>query len=99
MGYGEFIQRYDRAGMLFYLDPPYWGCETDYGQDVFGRADFERLADQLAGIEGRFILSINDTPTIREIFAAFAIESVSTTYTLSKASAGAARELLISNLR
>ena len=29
LGYGEFLRRYDRAGMLFYLDPPYWRCEKD----------------------------------------------------------------------
>ena len=56
------IRRYDRAGMLFYLDPPYWGCEKDYGQDVFGRADFDQLAAQLAGLKGNFLLSINETP-------------------------------------
>jgi DNA adenine methylase len=46
--FDQFIARYDRPGMLFYLDPPYWGCETDYGADVFTRADFARLAAQLA---------------------------------------------------
>ncbi len=62
LGIADFIRRYQRAGMLFYLDPPYWGCETGYGQDVFGRAYFDQLAEQLAGIMGRFVLSINDTP-------------------------------------
>lgn len=59
--YAEVITRYDRPGTLFYLDPPYHGSETDYGAGVFAAADFRRLADQLAGIAGRFILSINDT--------------------------------------
>jgi len=26
----EVIRRYDRPETLFYLDPPYWGCENDY---------------------------------------------------------------------
>lgn len=30
--YGEFIARYDGPGVLFYLDPPYWGSEGDYGR-------------------------------------------------------------------
>lgn len=97
LGYGEFIRRYDRAGMLFYLDPPYWGCETDYGQDVFGRADFERLAAQLAGIEGRFLLSINDTPGVRATFAGFHLLEAETTYTLTVGSSSKAAELIISN--
>ncbi len=38
--YGDFIRRYDRPDALFYLDPPYWQCEDDYGPGVFGRGDF-----------------------------------------------------------
>ena len=97
LDFGEFIRRYDRAGMLFYLDPPYWGCETDYGQDVFGRADFERLADQLAGTKGKFLLSINDTPGVRQTFAAFRMAEVSTTYTVGAGASTKAAELIISN--
>ena len=96
--YDEFIRRYDRPDTLFYLDPPYWGCETDYGRDMFGRADFERLAEQLAGIEGRFLLSLNDVPGVRETFAAFDIEAVETTYTVArkKGSRGKVGEVIIS---
>jgi DNA adenine methylase len=83
--------------MLFYLDPPYFGCEDDYGKAVFGREDFERLARLLAGIRGKFILSINDAPEIREIFSAFHIADIETTYTLSKGMSVRAGELIISN--
>lgn len=98
LGYAEFIRRYDRAGMLFYLDPPYWGCETDYGQDVFGRADFARLADQLATIAGKFVLSINDTPGAREVFGRFHLVEVPVTYTIAKGAAKQAGELIVSNV-
>lgn len=98
LDFGEFIRRYDRPGMLFYLDPPYWGCETDYGQDVFGRGDFERLAAQLAGIRGTFLMSINDTPGVRETFAAFHLREVTTTYTISKGASTKAAELIVSNV-
>lgn len=97
LGYGEFIRRYDGDGTLFYLDPPYWGCETDYGQDVFSRGDFETLAAQLAGIRGKFILSINDTPGVRAVFAAFRMAEYDTTYTVGGKGATKAAELLISN--
>lgn len=93
--FDRFIQRYDRAGALFYLDPPYAGCEGDYGAGVFSADDFAQLAQLLAAIEGRFILSINDTPMIRELFAAFAIEPVGLTYSLS-GKPTEARELIIS---
>lgn len=93
--YGEFIARYDTPDTLFYLDPPYFGGEADYGAGVFHRADFARLAAQLAAIEGRFILSINDTPEIRETFAAFSLEEIETTYTLAGTGAQVAKELII----
>ncbi len=95
--YAEFIARYDRADTLFYLDPPYFGSEDDYGAGVFAREDFARLAEQLRAIAGRFILSINDTPEIRVIFAGFELEAVPVTYTLSAEGATPAAELIIWN--
>ena len=83
--------------MLFYLDPPYWGCEKDYGQDVFGRSDFDQLAAQLAGIKGKFLLSINDTPGVRATFTAFHMIEADTTYTVGAGVAVKAAELIISN--
>lgn len=60
LDFAEFIRRYDGLGTLFYLDPPYWDCENDYGKATFERTGFERLADQLTGLKGRFLMSIND---------------------------------------
>lgn len=77
-----FIDRYDRAETLFYLDPPYYGCETDYGEKVFSRDDFSAIADRLMALKGRFILSLNDTPEIREIFSAFNIVDVKLNYSV-----------------
>jgi len=95
--YTDLIRRYDGPDVLFYLDPPYWGCEGDYGPDVFGRDDFQRLADQLAGIAGSFILSINDTPSAREVFGRFNVEAVDVTYTIAAASGAGQRagELIV----
>ncbi len=78
-----FIDRYDAPATLFYLDPPYFGCETDYGKDVFSRADFVRIATRLQTIKGRFVLSLNDRPEVREIFQAFHIYDVPLTYTIA----------------
>lgn len=92
----DFIGRYDRPGTLFYLDPPYWASEDDYGRGMFIRGDFQRMADRLRAIEGRFLLSINDRPEIREMFAWADMEAVETVYTIAGGEhAGAAGELLI----
>ncbi|MCB1363610.1 MAG: DNA adenine methylase [Rhodobacteraceae bacterium] len=95
----DFLRRYDGDGTVFYLDPPYWGCEADYGRSMFARADFAALAGQLAGLRGRFLMSINDVPEIRSTFARFRIVPVQTTYTVGKTNdrAGTRAELLISN--
>jgi DNA adenine methylase len=76
----ELLRRYDRPETLFYLDPPYWGSETDYGAGLFARDDFARLAEALSGLKGKFLLSLNDRPEVREVFAAFAQERLETTY-------------------
>ena len=99
LDWSDFIRRYDGRGTLFYCDPPYWGCETDYGKAMFDRECFARMADQLGRLQGRFLLSINDVPEIRAIFAAFHVEAVTTTYGIAS-HAGTAKdraELLISN--
>ena len=93
--YSAFIDRYDRPGTLFYLDPPYYGSETDYGKGVFARDDFERLADQLRGLKGQAILSLNDTPEVRATFAEFDMDEVNLTYSIDGARQQPARELII----
>lgn len=95
--YADFIERYDRPSTLFYLDPPYYGCERDYGAGMFNREDFARLAQQLATIEGKFILSLNDVAAVREIFGRFDQSVVSTTYTAGGGNAKRVSELLITN--
>ncbi len=92
--YANLIERYDSAETLFYLDPPYWGGEGDYGAGVFERADFELIARQLAAIAGKFILSINDTEGAREVFGRFRVDEVPTTWSLSTASAGGAKKVV-----
>lgn len=95
--WADFIPRYDSPDTLFYLDPPYWDCETDYGKGVFGKADFDRMAHVLAGIQGKFLLSINDAPEIRRIFEAFRFTEVEVTYSISEAAPTKVQELIFTN--
>lgn len=94
--FDRFIERYDSPETLFFVDPPYWGNEEDYGEGMFARADFEVLRDRLADLKGRFILTINDRPETRGLFAgpAFHLEPVGVTYRISGAPTEA-RELII----
>lgn len=83
--WSDFIARYDRPGTLFYLDPPYFGSEGDYGADLFDRGQFALMAAQLRSLKGRFILSINDHPEVRQIFAGFDLREERVRYTLAGA--------------
>lgn len=96
--YEEMLRRYDRPETLFYLDPPYYGCEDDYNA-AFSRDDFQVLASRLSQIQGRFVLSLNDTPEVRAIFAGFAIEAVDVAYSISREAhaRGKRGEILVSN--
>jgi len=48
-------------------------------------------------IKGAFLLSINDTPEIRETFSAFHMDEVRLNYSIAKEGGTEARELIISN--
>jgi len=95
--YQVAIERFDKPDTFFYLDPPYYGCESYYGKGVFAREDFARLAELLAGVRGRFILSINNAPAIRQAFRRFRLRTVATNYKVGVARHKPVRELLISN--
>lgn len=92
--WAEFLRRYDSAGTLFYLDPPYFGSEDDYGT-TFIRADFGALAAALDRIQGRFILSVNDTPEARSTFGRFRVDAVSTRYTVAGGRGAEAAEIVV----
>lgn len=94
--WADVITRYDRPETLFYLDPPYWGNENDYAA-TFSRDQFQQMADVLASIKGRFILSLNDRPEVRETFSQFKIEAVDVTYTINPDAPVKRGEVLISN--
>jgi len=100
MPFASLIDRYDRPHTFFYIDPPYHGSEDDYGKGLFARGDFAVLAKRLAAAKARFVMSINDMPEIRKLFAGFRICEVMTRYRIGGANrAQRVRELLIMNYR
>lgn len=97
LDYADCIKRYDRPHTFFYIDPPYYNCENDYGKGMFDKSDFENLADILGNLQGRFLLSINDMPQIRELFKGFKIEEADTTYSTGSSGPKKVTELLVRN--
>jgi DNA adenine methylase len=95
--YEEVLRGFDRPTTLFYLDPPYWGRNL-YRYNL-SEADFARLADGLAAIRGKFVLSLNDVPEVRKLFRAFHIQDVELHYTSQKAAGRRYKEVLITNFK
>jgi DNA adenine methylase len=94
MPYERVIAKYDRPETFFYIDPPYYGVNGLYRFD-FSHEQFEQLAEQLKTLKGKFLLSVNDHPAIREMFSAFHIGTVSVAYSLQKHAGRKYQELLI----
>ena len=64
----KLIGQYDRKESFFYCDPPYYETEGYYEGGGFGRDDHARLAEALVSMQGKFLLSYNDCPEIRELY-------------------------------
>lgn len=90
------VERYDRSHTLFYLDPPYWGTE---GYDVpFALEQYDNMAELLKTMKGKGVVSVNDIPEMRRVFAGLKLRSLSITYTMGAVENRApSRELLVSN--
>jgi DNA adenine methylase len=93
--YEQILERYDRAATLFYLDPPYW--ERRLYKFNFKEEDFVALEQRLRSIKGKFILSLDDHPKVRELFRAFRIKRTEIAYTAQQKVGKRYGELLITN--
>ncbi len=93
----ECVRRYDRPHTLFYLDPPYWQT-TGYGID-FGLEQYQIMAGLARTIQGQMIISVNDIPEMREIFAGLTISTIDILYTVGSVESrkSVSRELIIRN--
>lgn len=92
------INHYDRPDAFFYADPPYFSTEDMYAVG-FNLDDHVRLKNTLKNIKGKFLLSYNDCPEIRELYSGFSLFDFSRTHSMAQRyEAGKEfRELLIGN--
>lgn len=89
----ECIERYDRPHTFFYMDPPYWETEG-YGVP-FGLEEYHAIAAVMRSLQGKAILSINDHPTMRQVFDGLDVDVVPITYTVGGGQHAAERTELI----
>jgi DNA adenine methylase len=95
--YEQVLQKYDRPTTCFYLDPPYWGPKL-YRFNLT-EDDFRQLAERLGKLKGRFILSLNDRPEVREVFKGFRITQCTIAYTAKQNASRRYGEVLITNFK
>ena len=96
----EILARYDSSGTFFYLDPPYVAFQPNGRYEPLAPEQRKKLFGTLKRIEGKFLLSFDDHPEVRELAAKhrFQVKPVDVVYTLAgSAPRKAAPELLIAN--
>ena len=93
----ECVRRYDRSHTFFYMDPPYWQTEG-YGVP-FGFEQYETMADAMRTSKGKIMVSINDHPDIRCVFAGFHTHELGIKYSVgtNHGAMDASSELVITN--
>ena len=97
----KLIRQYDRPESFFYCDPPYYNADQYYEAVSTDGFDHTGLADALLGIKGKFLLSYNDCPEIRALYArpGIVIEGISRLSNIAQRYENGKQypELLISN--
>ncbi len=91
----DLIRRYDGHDVFFYCDPPYH--KKPFYAHNMRLVDYQRLAENLSGISGKFILSINDHSDMRRVFKDFNILPASLQYTVGTGKTVEGKELIIRN--
>ena len=95
MDWLKCMKKYDRPHTLHYLDPPYW--QTMGYTHEFPYEHYLWIADAMANMKGRVVLSINDHPDIRETFSNFRMKQVELRHTVGGGNGKQAKELVIFN--
>jgi DNA adenine methylase len=95
LSFEEFIPKFDRPTTLFFCDPPYWQRKL-YNFNFTGE-QFRLLADLLQSIRGKFVLTVDDVPQLRELFHKSNITEIAIPYTAQREAGKRFRELIITN--
>lgn len=74
--YADIVKQYDGVHTFFFIDPPYEKTSKTAGYAQGAEFDFERLEGTLQHIKGKFLMTINDSPRIRQLFKGFTIKPV-----------------------
>jgi DNA adenine methylase len=74
--YKKVIKKYDSKDTFFFLDPPYEDSKKKNLYETNANLNYEELLDAVKGIKGMFLLTLNDSKYIRDLFKDYIIEPV-----------------------
>jgi DNA adenine methylase len=91
------LRLYDRAQTFFFVDPPYTECGATL-YESWTNTDAQVLRARLATLKGAWLVTLNDTPAIRAIFAGCQLTPIARTRGINNRPGPGSiyRELLIS---
>jgi DNA adenine methylase len=97
--YATVVKTYDSPATFFFFDPPYEKTRSIYGYGEHKSFDYTKLLNILRQIRGKFLMTINDSPNMREVFKEFNILStkVYARWSRKTKKANNRKELLIMN--
>lgn len=96
LDWAKCIKKYDRPHTFFYLDPPYYET-AGYGQS-FDIDQYQLMAELAKTIQGKMLISINDHPSISQVFKGLSNKHLNINYTVGgNNNKKSAKELLIWN--
>ncbi len=97
----ECFDRYDREGVVMYVDPPYPGNKCNYAHNMRDWGEHHVLAERLQKAKCRWILSSYDIPEIHSLFSDHYVMAVQSASGMNVEKNGSARvlnrEVLVTN--
>lgn len=105
LDYAQLLEA-DGENVFIYLDPPYFSARKSllYGKkgNLHKNFDYERFAENLKNCRHRWLTTLDDCETVRELFSFAEIEPLQFAYgmrNVKKDSSQTGRELVISNYK
>ncbi len=100
LDFRQCVENWDTDKTVFYCDPPYLYSTKPLPYD-FTQPDHNNLARVLETVKGKWLLSYNDTPRVRQLYKDWDMVAVSSSLSSEKVPKGghrkSLRQLLIAN--
>ena len=94
LNFTRCLKNWDRPDTFFFLDPPYVdSVKYRSGIPAFTVKDHAALAEATRHLQGKWLLTYNDCPKVRELYDGFEMIPVSTRLQTQKVKAGGHRVL------